>query len=295
MAHRRRDDRRGPRGRHRPHARADVVRQAHRDDQRQRPDHGRKRHRQGNPRARDPPLLRRAAQAVHPLQLHAPSRATCSKASCSATAAARSPAPTATTPASSGAARDGTLFLDEIGELSLDLQPKLLRFLESGEICPLGESTPFTVDVRIVAATNANLEQRRQGRPLSRGSVLSANVIRLQIPPLRERRDEIPSLVHHFVAARRRRIRQRPAPLRGRDHGAPAAVPVARQHPAAAQRNPPHGRRSPSPTPCSRRPRCRRTSLAPAPRPAPHRTVSSSPSPLNRQADADARRESSAK
>ena len=55
-------------------------------------------------------------------------------------------------------ARDGTLFLDEIGELGLDLQPKLLRFLESGEICPLGESTPFTVDVRVVAATNSNLE-----------------------------------------------------------------------------------------------------------------------------------------
>ena len=56
------------------------------------------------------------------------------------------------------AARDGTLFLDEVGELGLDLQPKLLRFLESGEIAPLGEPAPLTVDVRIVAATNANLE-----------------------------------------------------------------------------------------------------------------------------------------
>src|SRR5262249_2819739 len=55
------------------------------------------------------------------------------------------------------AARDGTLFLDEIGELGLDLQPKLLRFLESGEISPLGE-TPLTVDVRIIAATNSDLE-----------------------------------------------------------------------------------------------------------------------------------------
>ena len=57
------------------------------------------------------------------------------------------------------AAKDGTLFLDEIGELGLDLQPKLLRFLESGEINPLGETSPFNVDVRIVAATNANLER----------------------------------------------------------------------------------------------------------------------------------------
>ena len=54
------------------------------------------------------------------------------------------------------AANGGTLFLDEIGEMPLDLQPKLLRFLESGEIHPLGEPRPITVDVRIVAATNAN-------------------------------------------------------------------------------------------------------------------------------------------
>src|SRR5919201_418076 len=55
-------------------------------------------------------------------------------------------------------ARGGTLFLDEIGELSADLQPKLLRFLESGEISPLGEPVSSTVDVRIIAATNLNLE-----------------------------------------------------------------------------------------------------------------------------------------
>ena len=59
-----------------------------------------------------------------------------------------------------GAAKGGTLFLDEIGELSLDLQPKLLRFLESGEICPIGEAKPFTINVRIVAATNADVEQQ---------------------------------------------------------------------------------------------------------------------------------------
>src|SRR5438876_11851402 len=62
-------------------------------------------------------------------------------------------------------ARDGTLFLDEIGELGLDLQPKLLRFLESGEIAPLGEPGSMTIDVRIVAATNTNLEDAvRAGR-----------------------------------------------------------------------------------------------------------------------------------
>ncbi len=98
------------------------------------------------------------------------------------------------------AAKDGTLFLDEVGELSLDLQPKLLRFLESGEINPLGDATPFTVNVRIVAATNANLEQRVEEGRFREDLFYRLNVVRLSILPLRERRDEIPALVHHFVA-----------------------------------------------------------------------------------------------
>src|SRR2546423_4409532 len=98
------------------------------------------------------------------------------------------------------AARDGTLFLDEIGDLSLDLQPKLLRFLESGEISPLGETAPHTVNVRILAATNTNLEDAvRQGR-FREDLFYRLNVVRLSVRPLRERRDEIPGLVNHFVA-----------------------------------------------------------------------------------------------
>ena len=99
-----------------------------------------------------------------------------------------------------GAARDGTLFLDEIGELGVDLQPKLLRFLESSEICPIGESTPFTVNVRVVAATNSNIEQLVKDGRFREDLFYRLNVIRLRIPPLRERRDEIPALVRHFVA-----------------------------------------------------------------------------------------------
>jgi transcriptional regulator with PAS, ATPase and Fis domain len=98
------------------------------------------------------------------------------------------------------AAKDGTLFLDEVGELGLDLQPKLLRFLESGEINPLGETSPFNVDVRIVAATNANLERLVEQGRFREDLFYRLNVICLTIPPLRERRDEIPGLVHHFVA-----------------------------------------------------------------------------------------------
>jgi DNA-binding NtrC family response regulator/tetratricopeptide (TPR) repeat protein len=98
------------------------------------------------------------------------------------------------------AAKGGTLFLDEIGELGLDLQPKLLRFLESGEINPLGEPNPFNVDVRIVAATNRDLEQLVQEGRFREDLFYRLNVIRLTILPLRERRDEIPALAHHFVA-----------------------------------------------------------------------------------------------
>jgi DNA-binding NtrC family response regulator/tetratricopeptide (TPR) repeat protein len=98
------------------------------------------------------------------------------------------------------ATRGGTLFLDEIGELNLELQPKLLRFLESGEICPLGESIPFTVDVRVLAATNSNLETAVKIGRFREDLFYRLNVVRLEIPPLRERRDEIPGLVHRFVS-----------------------------------------------------------------------------------------------
>jgi DNA-binding NtrC family response regulator len=97
------------------------------------------------------------------------------------------------------AAAGGTLFLDEIGEMPLDVQPKLLRFLESGEIHPLGEPRPITVDVRVVAATNANLEQMVADGRFREDLFYRLNVVRLQVPPLRERREEIPLLVHHFI------------------------------------------------------------------------------------------------
>lgn len=98
------------------------------------------------------------------------------------------------------AAQGGTLFLDEIGELSIDLQPKLLRFLESGEICPLGETMPFIVDVRIVAATNAKLEQAVKEGRFREDLFYRLHGVPLEIPPLRDRRDELPALVQHFLS-----------------------------------------------------------------------------------------------
>jgi hydrogenase-4 transcriptional activator len=97
------------------------------------------------------------------------------------------------------AAAGGTLFLDEIGEMSLDTQPKLLRFLESGEIRPLGDPRPQLVDVRIVAATNAHLDRLVADGQFREDLYYRLNVIRINIPPLRERREEIPALVEHFL------------------------------------------------------------------------------------------------
>jgi DNA-binding NtrC family response regulator len=97
-------------------------------------------------------------------------------------------------------AADGTIFLDEVAELSLDLQPKLLRFLESGEIAPLGEPSPFTVKVRVIAATNTNLEDAVRAGRFREDLFYRLNVVRLSLKPLRERRDEIPGMIATFVA-----------------------------------------------------------------------------------------------
>jgi DNA-binding NtrC family response regulator len=97
------------------------------------------------------------------------------------------------------AAEGGTLFLDEIGEVTLDVQPKLLRFLEQREVHPLGEPQPSKVDVRVVAATNRQLDELvREGR-FREDLYYRLNVITVPIPPLRERREEIPGLAEHFL------------------------------------------------------------------------------------------------
>ncbi|HVS21656.1 MAG TPA: sigma 54-interacting transcriptional regulator, partial [Pyrinomonadaceae bacterium] len=96
-------------------------------------------------------------------------------------------------------AAGGTLFLDEVGDLSLDVQPKLLRFLQEGEIQPLGEQRPMKVDVRIIAATNSDLEEMvAQGR-FREDLYYRLNVIRLRVPPLRERRSEVPTMVNYYT------------------------------------------------------------------------------------------------
>jgi DNA-binding NtrC family response regulator/tetratricopeptide (TPR) repeat protein len=93
----------------------------------------------------------------------------------------------------------GTLLLDEVGELPLDTQPKLLRFLDSGEIQALGEATPRKVRVRVIAATNANLESLVQQGRFREDLYYRLNVVRFRLPPLRERREEIGPLVSVFL------------------------------------------------------------------------------------------------
>ena len=97
------------------------------------------------------------------------------------------------------AASGGTLFLDEVGELSREVQPKLLRFLESAEVNPLGETHPIAVKVRIIAATNADLDQLTRDGHFREDLFYRLSVVRYRIPPLRERREEIPVLVGYFL------------------------------------------------------------------------------------------------
>jgi hydrogenase-4 transcriptional activator len=96
-------------------------------------------------------------------------------------------------------AAGGTLFLDEIGDLPLDIQPKLLRFLEQAEIMPVGETRPQAVDVRVLAATNADLEQRVSEGKFREDLYYRLSVIRIHVLPLRERREEVPHLSTFFL------------------------------------------------------------------------------------------------
>jgi transcriptional regulator with PAS, ATPase and Fis domain len=96
-------------------------------------------------------------------------------------------------------ANGGTVFFDEIGELSLPLQAKLLRFLQEREIHKLGCDSMVTVDVRVIAATNVHLEQYVKYKKFREDLYYRLNVVNLIIPPLRERREDIPELVRHSI------------------------------------------------------------------------------------------------
>jgi transcriptional regulator with PAS, ATPase and Fis domain len=96
-------------------------------------------------------------------------------------------------------AHGGTIFLDEIGSLRLELQSRLLRVLQEREIERLGGSRPVAVDVRVLAATNINLRQAVRERTFREDLYYRLNVVPVHVPPLRERREDIPRLIEHFV------------------------------------------------------------------------------------------------
>ncbi|KPK70338.1 MAG: nitrogen regulation protein NR(I) [Acidithiobacillales bacterium SM23_46] len=96
-------------------------------------------------------------------------------------------------------ASGGTLFLDEIGDMPADLQTRLLRVLQDGKFYRVGGHDQITTDVRIIAATNQNLEKRVAEGRFREDLFHRLNVIRIHLPPLRERREDIPTLARHFL------------------------------------------------------------------------------------------------
>jgi transcriptional regulator with GAF, ATPase, and Fis domain len=108
-------------------------------------------------------------------------------------------------------AHGGTIFLDEIGDMSPNLQVKLLRVLQDRTFEPVGSSKTMSVDVRVIAATNQDLEAAIRERRFREDLFYRLNVIPIEVPPLRERREDIPLLVRHFLAAASHE-RGKPAP-----------------------------------------------------------------------------------
>jgi transcriptional regulator with PAS, ATPase and Fis domain len=115
-------------------------------------------------------------------------------------------------------AHGGTLFLDEIGELSLTLQPKLLRFLENGEYRRIGGITTLTSNVRVIGATNRNLLEEADNKNFRKDLLFRLNVITLTIPPLRDRKEDILLLANHFIKEK--------SPIRSPKHLSPESEEI---------------------------------------------------------------------
>jgi DNA-binding NtrC family response regulator len=110
------------------------------------------------------------------------------------------------------AADGGTLFLDEIGNLPLHLQPKLLTVLEQRQVTPVGANRAVPIDIRVIAATNLTPPSLRDERQFRQDLLFRLNTVEIELPPLRERREDVPALVDHYLALYAARYK-RPAPV----------------------------------------------------------------------------------
>ena len=124
----------------------------------------------------------------------------------------------------------GTLFLDEIANMPMSQQAKLLRVLETGEFERLGSSRTRRVDVRIISATNADLTEEVAAGRFRQDLLFRLNTIEIQLPPLRDRREDMPLLAQHFLRQHAQRYRKR---LTGFESG---AMQMLLEHPLAGQR-----------------------------------------------------------
>jgi two-component system nitrogen regulation response regulator NtrX len=107
----------------------------------------------------------------------------------------------------------GTLFLDEVGDMTLKTQAKVLRVLQEQKVEPVGGASPLTVDVRVIAATNKNLGEEIHRGTFREDLFFRLNVIPFHVPPLRERREDIPLLARHFIATLSTEYGKRPKEL----------------------------------------------------------------------------------
>ena len=134
------------------------------------------------------------------------------------------------------AADGGTLFLDEITEIPALLQVKLLRAIQEREIRRVGDTKDIKMDVRLIAASNRDLEQAVAEGILREDLFYRLNVIPIQLPPLRERREDIPLLVAHFLQKFSKELGKDVRGSHARGHGGARTLPLARQYPGARER-----------------------------------------------------------